>query len=87
MAAREHPPHFKPTTTPKTAIREAAQTPAILWALRSTLPTTNNRTFSWGGVNPNTGTPKVAREKEKTLQLDRASEEICGGSSDDGQLS
>jgi len=55
MAAREYPPHFRPTTTPKTAIREATQTPAILWALRSSLPSTNNPRLSPGGTNPNAG--------------------------------
>ena len=38
MAAKEHSPHSKSTTTLKTAIRQAAQIPAIPRALHSTPP-------------------------------------------------
>jgi len=46
MAAKEHPPHSKSTTTLKTAIRQAAQIPAIPRALHPTPPTANHPTFS-----------------------------------------
>jgi len=87
MAARGHPPHFKTMTTAKAAIREPPKLRQFSRPSAPPYPPLTTTGPSPGGMNPNTGTPKVERKKERTLQLSRASEEICGGSSNDGQLS